>query len=297
MSRNFSEHSITCQELETFLYAYLDREFEPGEQTEIESHLAECADCAHKVHQEAAFREALRQKTRELMSDPAMRAPEALRQSIQSRLRQAQQRASLRGWIRASAAAVVIAAAGGAYVFIRTNHRERFVEDAAMRHAKALPFEIQRMLPEHYEAWFEGKLDHRVRVPQLPNATLAGARLTNVRDKSAAYIGYNASDSKASQRRIGLFVFRDEKNEVEATSLPGLDVDPSHGYNVAVWRDRELIYELVSDLDEEDIRQMVSAAHASSRVRPHPPEMRIPIPSSTPLPQPPSLVQPASVQH
>jgi anti-sigma factor RsiW len=296
MSRIISQHAINCQELEAFLYAYLDREFEPGEQIEIERHLAECGRCARRVHQEAAFHEALRKKTRELLTDPALRAPEALRHSIQARLRQAQHRAMLRGWIRASAAAVVIAAAGGAYVYIRPGTRERFIEEAALRHAKALPFEIQRVLPEHYEAWFEGKLDHRVRVPQLPNATVAGARLTNVRDKSAAYIGYNASDSSTSQRRIGLFVFRDEKNEVEATSLPGVEVDPSHGYNVAVWRDRELVYELVSDLDEADIRQMVSAAHASSRMRAHPPEPRITAPPSQ-LPQGPSLVQPASVQH
>ena len=36
--------------------------------------------------------------------------------------------------------------------------RQRFVEDAARRHAKRLPVEISNVGPEHVEAWFNGKL-------------------------------------------------------------------------------------------------------------------------------------------
>ena len=35
-------------------------------------------------------------------------------------------------------------------------------------------------------------------------------------------------------------------------------VAPSHGFNVAVWRDEEIVYELVTDLDESDIRRMLA---------------------------------------
>jgi hypothetical protein len=141
--------------------------------------------------------------------------------------------------------------------------------------------EIQQVPPERVEAWFAGKLNHRVAVPQLRNATPSGARLSNVHDKEAAYISYKYTGSPP--RRVGLFVFDDTKGEVAASPLPSLELDTSHGYNVALWRDRDIVYELVTDLDEADIRQMLSGASLSS-AKPQEPE-------------PNSLIRPASVQR
>ncbi|HME91840.1 MAG TPA: transmembrane regulator PrtR, partial [Myxococcaceae bacterium] len=71
----------------------------------------------------------------------------------------------------------------------------------------------------------------------------------------------------------------------------------SHGYNVAIWRDREIVYELVSDLDESDIRQMVAQSASSPRRRSLVNEPRPAPTTSPPVLQTPSLVQPASLQH
>jgi hypothetical protein len=38
------------------------------------------------------------------------------------------------------------------------------------------------------------------------------------------------------------------------------------GYNVALWRDGEVVYELVSDLSEADILKMVQEQKRSSRM-------------------------------
>ncbi len=255
---------MTCRELEGFLYPYLDGEFEPHEQLEFERHVAVCDECAKKVHAEAGFQESVR-RTRQVS---ASSAPEHLRHNIQIGLDRQHRRTVLGSWIKISAAAMVLAGAGGSYLLFRSVPRVRFIEDAALRHSKALPMEIQEISPEHFEAWFAGKLDHRVAVPQLPNATLAGARLSNVRDKPAAYIAYTSvSNPGAPPRRIGLFVFDDEKGEVGATSLPAVEMNTSHGYNVAMWRDREIVYELVTDLDEADIRQMLNGAMLGSHPR------------------------------
>src|SRR5262245_36502025 len=284
MSANIFQAEMTCDELDGFLYPYLDGEFGPDERLQFERHLAQCSRCAQRVHLEAGFHEMLRKSTQELLFDPALRAPDGLRRRIQGRLRQEQQRARARSWIRASAAAVVIATASGAYVYFRPGLRERFAEDAAMRHAKALPFEIQQTTPDRFEAWFQGKLDHRVPVPRLPNAKLAGARLSHVKDKQAAYIAYDAASSGGlGSRRIGLFVFYDAKKEFPAAPLPSLELDSSHGYNVATWRDHEIVYELVTDLDETDIRQMLNGSQPTTR------------PSATPLPS--AEVKPASLQQ
>jgi anti-sigma factor (TIGR02949 family) len=288
---------ITCAELEGFLYAYLDGEFEPSDKLEFDRHLAECPRCARRVHLESIFRENLHQRAKEHANGPGARAPEALRRSIHAQLRQEHQRAALRSWVRAGAAAVVIAAAGGAYVFIRPGTRGMYIEAAALRHAKSLPFEVQRDAPEHLEAWFEGKLEHSVHVPTFPNTTLAGARLSNVKDKQAAYIGYHAQGVDGSRpRRIGLFVFQDSNRDVQAASRSSAELDTSHGYNVAIWREHEIVYELVSDLDEDHIRQMLSQPSSPQRRPPLLPDPRPPGGTSSPVPQP-SLVQPASLQH
>jgi anti-sigma factor RsiW len=283
MSANGFVSEMTCAELDSFLYAYLDGEFGPNERLDFERHLSQCARCAQRVHLEAGFHETLRQKTQELLLDPALRAPDGLRRAIHASLRQEQHRAFVRSWVRASAAAVALVAASGAYVYLRPGLRERFAEDAALRHSKGLPFEIQQTTPEHFEAWFQGKLDHPVSVLRLPNAKLAGARLSHVKDKQAAYFAYDAAGSAGvAPRRIGLFVFYDAKGEVTAGPWPSVELDSSHGYNVATWRDREIVYELVSDLEETDIRRMLTGAHRNSW-------------PTSPLPS--AEVQPASLKN
>jgi mycothiol system anti-sigma-R factor len=253
-----SPSAMTCQELERFLYPYLDGEFQPEERLEVEAHLSRCAECARQVHEEARMQQALRRAARESVT--GARAPAALRSRLQAGLRQEQRRERQWQWARASAAALVVVAAGGTWMALQPEQHLRFMEDAARRHARKLPVEIAGGSHENVEAWFDGKLDHRVPVPRLPNAILHGARISNVTDRPAAYISYERTPEAegAPARRIGLFVFDDSHREVQAPPLPSVQVGSSHGYNVAVWRDQEIVYELVTDLDETDIRRMLA---------------------------------------
>ncbi|MCY1077671.1 anti-sigma factor family protein [Archangium lansingense] len=249
---------MTCQELDSILYPYLDGEFQPEERLEVEAHLTGCAECAQRVNMEVRMQQSLRRAARQAVE--TTRAPDALRARIQLGIRQEQRRDTQAWWLRASAAAVVLVVAGGTWMALRPEQRQRFVDDAARRHARQLPVEVAGGSHEHVEAWFDGKLDHRVSVPRLRDVQLSGARISNVTDRPAAYISYerNADKQGAPAKRIGLFVFDDAKREVEAPPLPSVQVGSSHGYNVAVWRDGEIVYELVSDLDESDIRRMVA---------------------------------------
>jgi anti-sigma factor (TIGR02949 family) len=275
---------MTCAELETFLYPYLDGEFDAHEQLEFERHLAGCPACAQKMHSEMGFLGVMRRTSQVAAT---AKAPDSLRENIQGGLHRERHRAVMTSWFKLSAAAAValVAASGTYYYSYRPLSRVAFIDEAARQHAKGWPMEIQQPSPELFEAWFADKLSHRVAVPQLPNATVAGARLSNVHDKEAAYISYNAvSYAGSPPRRIGLFVFDDTKGEVAASPLPSLELDSSHGYNVALWRDRDIVYELVTDLDEADIRQMLSGASLSS--------------SKPKDAQPPnSLIRPVSVQR
>jgi mycothiol system anti-sigma-R factor len=274
---------MTCDELEAFLHPYLDGEFEPQERLELEAHLAACPPCARTLHEEARFREAFRQRMRAGMEGAA---PASLRARVQSSLLEAQRQQRRTLLTRSAAAAVVVLAAGGTYIGFRPLASRAYVEDAARRHARPLPPEIQPGTHEAVEQWLDGKLEHRVAVPRFPNLQVRSARIANVKDRTAAYVTYEASPptpgeavsasgspsegaqasagppASAAPRRVGLFFFSDTEDRVGARPLPRVEVDSSHGYNVAIWRDGEVVYELVSDLDEADIRRMVAEGAA-----------------------------------
>ena len=250
---------MTCQEFESILHPYLDGEFQPEERLATEAHLSGCAACTRRARDEGRMRQSLRRAARQAVE--GTRAPDALRARLQVNLHQEQRRAVQASWLRmGTAALVLVAVSGGAWMTFRPEHRQRYMDDAVRRHTKRLPVEVVGVSHENLEAWFDGKLDHRVSIPRLQDVRLSGGRISNVKDRPAAYISYerNGVGQGAPARRIGLFVFDDAQGEVEAPALPAVQVGSSLGYNVAVWREGEIVYELVSDLDEADIRRMVT---------------------------------------
>ncbi|EPX61926.1 putative transmembrane anti-sigma factor [Cystobacter fuscus DSM 2262] len=269
---------MTCQEFESILYLYLDGEFQPEERVSAEAHLKGCATCARRVHAEGQLRQSLRRAARH--SVETSRAPAALRSRLQANLHQEQRRAAQAAWLRMGAAALVlVTVGGGTWMALRPEHRQRYMEDAVRRHTKKLPVEIVGVSHENVEAWFDGKLDHRVSVPRLHDVRLSGARISNVTDRPAAYISYehNAEGQGGPARRIGVFVFDDARREVEAPTLPAVQVGSSLGYNVAMWRDGELVYELVSDLNEADIRRMLAEQSAQKAAAVAPTTPSVPV--------------------
>ena len=207
---------------------------------------------------------------RTLAHQGAFPAPESLKARIHQGIHGDQRRGLQRRVFQLSAAAAslaLVAALGNQQWHQR--QRQLFVEEAARRHAKQLPMEMLGQ-PEVLEAWFGGKLGHRVTVPHFPNATTAGARLLNVRDREAAYIRYDAPRANSAEvRHMGLFVF-DDSGDLGLAALPSAEIGNSHGYNVVTWREGDVVYELVTDLDERDIRALVPppASRPSLDVRP-----------------------------
>jgi mycothiol system anti-sigma-R factor len=261
---------MTCQELERLLYPYLDGEFQPEERMDMETHLETCAGCARRVEQEREIQQTLRRAARH--SVQASRAPASLRAGIQVGLKRQQRRATQLQFLRVSAAALVVVAVGGGWVAIRPEERQRFVADAARRHIKKLPFEIANAAPEHVEAWFDGKLEHPVPVPRLPNTRVAGARLHTVQGRDAAFISYETHPPKEGEqgRRISVFVFDDTRRELNAQVQPVVQVDTTTSLNVAIWRDDAIVYELVSELTEADILKMLQERDSASPSAPRP---------------------------
>ncbi|HUL58781.1 MAG TPA: zf-HC2 domain-containing protein [Anaeromyxobacteraceae bacterium] len=257
---------MDCSEIERSVDAYLDGEFDTQERAETDAHLAVCPRCREWVGGRSAVRSALRASLRDAMgaATPAGRAPEALRARVRAAL--AHERRPL--WRRALAplplGAVAAAAAGVLVVLATHGGVDALVDDAVRRHNSDPPLEViaASVGPEAVLSWFDGKLDFRPVPPRFGgDARLVGGRLSHVREWPAAYMRYALPRGQA-----GLFIIDDPDGRFapagrEVRVGPHLvRIVASRGYNVAVWRRNEIVYSLVSDLDEAALFQLVKAA-------------------------------------
>ncbi|MBX7113596.1 MAG: hypothetical protein K1X64_04615 [Myxococcaceae bacterium] len=278
---------MNCAELDNQLMHYLDDEVEAYQRLAIDEHVAECQRCAALLASERLFLDTLQAAN----SGVENMAPPALKKALAVRLDRADDGTRRMQFLKVSAMAATLAAVTVAsHQGWKTFKRNQYVEDVVAHHVRRFPMEIERPTNRQIEAWFGGKLDHRVSVPQFPNRVAAGARLLNVREKQAAYIRYDDEKGDGAQPgHMGLFVYGDKPGDVDVGTLPHPEVGSSNGFNVVSWRDGDVVYQLVTDLDEHDIQELLP---------PSPGNAAGPAPTSAPVTRPNRLeVQPASMQQ
>jgi anti-sigma factor RsiW len=256
--------------MERSLEAYLDGEFDGADRAEADAHLAACATCRARAEARARVRDAVRARMREAMGggSAAGRAPAALRARLEQQL--ACQRRPL--WRRVFAPvplATAVACAAGVLVVLATRGGpDMLLDEAVRKHNRDLPLEVTAAGVGGAEAipgWFAGKLDFRPAPPRFrkDGVKVLGARLSHLREWPAAYIRYQLPRGNA-----GLFIVDDPEQRFHSSGRevrvgPSIvRVANSRGYNVAVWRQDEIVYSLVSDLDEEDLFGLVATAQA-----------------------------------
>jgi anti-sigma factor RsiW len=237
---------MACPNLNSTLIPYLGNELIGIEKLQLEEHLASCSKCARAV-------ETHRHNVGFIRSQNAEEAPASLKSSLKHSLDLSERysRRKKQVFVMGMAAGVAMCSLVG-YQWHRHSLRQSYERDAAMRHARQFPLEV--LAAQNIEAWFGGKLDHPVMIPVFPNAQVAGARLLQVRDKTAAYIRYDGV------RPMGLFIFGDDHEVGLNDDEP--EVSISNGFHVVSWRQGDLVYQLVTDLDEQElVNHMVPARH------------------------------------
>lgn len=264
--------AMDCSELERSVDAYLDGEFDVLERAEADLHLSACPGCRTLLDQRARVRDGLRAKLREAMTPPAPagRAPPELRARIEEALAH-RRRPLWRKLLSPIPAATVAACAAGALVVLVTHGGDAaLVEEAIRSHHRGLPLEVTAANvggEAPILAWFADKLDFNPSPPRFraDGVRLLGARLSHLREWPAAYIRYELPRGQA-----GLFIVDDPAGRFDASGRE-VQVGPNvirlvaaRGYNVAVWRDHEIVYSLVSDLDEASLYDLVRTAQAAS---------------------------------
>jgi anti-sigma factor RsiW len=258
--------AMDCSELERSVDAFLDAEFDDRERAEAEAHLAGCEPCRKMVEGQSRVRAALRAKLREAMgpAGSAGRAPAALRARLETSLRE-QRRPLWRRALSPLPIATVAACAAGALVVLASHSgNQALLDDAVRNHHRGLPLEVDAAA---MSGWFANKLDFHPSLPHFSPAAMRveGARLSNLREWPAAYVRYQLPRGQA-----GLFIVDDPNRRFDA---PGRDVQvgsemvrvaSARGYNVAIWRQDEIVYSLITELDEQSLFQLVREAQAQT---------------------------------
>jgi anti-sigma factor RsiW len=257
---------LECRELESFLPAYVDGEFDAYERAEVETHLASCAACQHAVRVQAAIKDAVRRAA------PAI-APIELRHSVQLALQEEELPGSrwetvLRnprtvGLAAAAVGAAVWFLAGGLSHPLWPARHAGMLDDSVAIHARSLPLDYAANDVSAVQQWLQSRLDFAARVPRFRQGpALQGVRLSHLHSRPAAVLSYSVP--QADGHRVSLFIVDDPDDgdppgTVRRVADRQVWLSRSRGYNVVSWRNNEIVYQLISDLDERDVLQLVQA--------------------------------------
>ncbi len=232
----------------------------PGDtRAEVEAHLAECAACRHEDAADAQLSVLLEQRL------PRPRAPASLHRALEARwLGPARPLPVARRWARLGKTMAALAAGAALALAAVSGWRARAPDDAIASeaindHLRVLysdhPIEIESGGIHQVKPWFEGRLDFApvVEFGGNDDFPLLGGSVGFFVDRKAATFVF-----KRRLHEITLFVFRAEGFHWPTLGLRPIGtaqgtVETRRGFHVASWRQGDLGYALVSDVNEADL--------------------------------------------
>lgn len=254
-----------CRQLEeTFLHAYVDGEFGAEESAEVRAHLDDCPSCTHVVRRHQSYKAAMA-RANATQASPALE--EGVRGHLAGEAGQGRWSSALRDPRGIAVAAAAVGAAAwflaGGLTHPLFSSRHSLVEDGVALHARALPVDYAASDVGSAQAWLAGKLDFGVRLPRFAQGPrLQGVRLSSVHERPAAVVSYALPQNAG--RRVSLLIVDDPEQRLAGPSRRIADrevwLSRARGFNVASWRTDEIVYSLISDLDEQDVLAMVQSA-------------------------------------
>jgi anti-sigma factor (TIGR02949 family) len=255
---------MECEAVQTQLLSYQRGQLDADAREQIASHLEHCEACRRAAAAETGLSDLLEEKL------PRYAAPTALKRRLAERVAapttQPRRNRRLRRYLApmasalAAAALVLLAVRATQPSFLRPALvTADLVEEAVNDHLRVVasshPVEIESGGIHQVRPWFTGRLDFAPHVGFSGDDQfeLVGGSIGYFRDRKAAVFVF-----KIRLHTISLLVFR-------ADGLPwptrGLEtVGPlrvaarvSRGFNVLLWREGELGYCLVSDVNRSDL--------------------------------------------
>lgn len=251
---------MTCGEArDRLLDAQRDR-LAPEARAGLQAHLQACAACAHEEAAEALLSEALESRL------PQHGAPVALKRRLAATWPAEPAPRLWRRWGRYLVPAAAVAGLLIALPIVAQRASEpgseRMVAEAVNDHLRILtsrhPLDIESGGIHQVKPWFEGRLDFApvIRFDGDQDFPLRGGAVGYYLDRKAAVFVFNRR-----LHTISLLVFRADglpwpTRELRAVGASRAHVTTSRGFNSVLWRDGELGYALVSDVDPGDLARL-----------------------------------------
>lgn len=256
---------MNCERTREMLGAHLDGELDAVNDRDLQLHLRECADCLSAASNAESLRNIVRQAA------PYHRAPAGLESRIRASLRgqpsrQAQQAPAPEPsprrvswfwqWTTAAAtvAAVVVAVWIGSALTARRAAGEFLAEEIVSAHVRSLQgahlTDVQSSDQHTVKPWFDGKVDFAPPVRDLAadGFPLLGGRLDYVAGHPAAALVF-----QHNKHFINVFVW-----PAAAGAAPPADVLGRRGYNLVSWRQGDLTFCAVSDLNRAELESFAT---------------------------------------
>lgn len=258
---------MTCDEARDLLLDAQRGRLPAEPRSRLDSHLAACAACAGEATAEQLLSEALESRL------PQHAAPIALKRRLAAEWPARRPRPWPRwrsGLVPALALAAVLLAVIPIYYQRAGERGGAMVTEAVNDHLRILssqhPLDIESGGMHQVKPWFEGRLDFApvVRFLGDDEFPLRGGAVGYFLDRKAAVFVFHRR-----LHAISLFVFRAEglpwpTRGLEHVGPVAARVTASRGFNAILWREGELGYALVSDVEVPDLTRLAERLAATS---------------------------------
>jgi anti-sigma factor RsiW len=256
--------AMSCDEMQLLVREATRGGLDEPTRARVYEHVASCAACTKLANAERALDHLLEEKL------PQHAAPLALKRRLQARLQPMPQpaprrrRAVFARWLGPTSLAV----AASALVMVSLRRPtlpsgDSLVSEAVVDHLRNVyrehPTDIASGGPHQVKPWFTGRLDFALPTVFGGNDefTLEGGSVGYYIDRKAAVLVYKARLHTAS-----LFVFRSDGFAIPRgdRDIGGIKATVRHerGFQVVLWRNGDLGYALVSDLNSNDLVRLAS---------------------------------------
>lgn len=245
---------MTCDEMGPLLIDLHSGALPPEDAEVLRQHLGGCARCAGAEREELLLTELLRSRL------PTPSAPRRLRIDLEAQVARVVADANRRGgtsrvrtWRWPAVALAACSAAIALWVMPRGGAGPSLVEEAVNDHLRAVVAERPDVASggtHQVRPWFEGRIDFAPPVPDLQElgVHLRGGSVGYFRDRRAAVLQY-----QLRLHRVTLLVFR-----ADGLALPARRgaAATTRGIHAILWRDGELGFALVSDVDAGELQRI-----------------------------------------
>jgi anti-sigma factor (TIGR02949 family) len=259
---------MDCHDVREQLLDFQRGRLAPDRVTSLRRHLDGCADCAHADAVERELTQALERRT------PQYPAPVALKRRLAASWpAPALPAQSGRGrpWLRlflpaalATAALLLLVPSARELVSPKSQGATVMVGEAVNDHVRMLqsqrPLEVESSGIHQVLPWFSGRLDFApaVHFPGDAEFPLRGGAVGYFVDRKAAALVFGRR-----LHSISLFVFKADglpwpTGKLEPAGRAEVYRTSARGFNVLLWRDGELGYALVSDVNAQDLMLLAS---------------------------------------